>query len=512
MASKKSLKAYLLIFINNVYSAIKLDENEVSFVINTQKHSSKKKCKDVVLIQVPEDHYFFLAAKEAVSVLEEKHGTLQKIGVWPYSILPSQRRANRIEERLYYIYTDLLYFLKRKKWLKLYSLIGIDRILLQTDSNFLVKLSCRKLSSKVFDELNSKQDVLDIKYKNIKLGDLIYDTYLRFRYEATVDIKDYFLREIIYIAFVSINTMNKLFSTNKIKFFLTTYSSYIHHGVAVRVALQYGVEVYSEGNLSQHFKNLSINDDYHSACYKKYYSDSIIMENKKNKLFLMESDLVKRFSGGIDDSTSYMKQSAFCSASVPFNEKYDGIMFLHDFFDSPHCWGDMLFVDFYEWCCFTFDLIQKHKLNIAVKLHPNRNEDGVVIDRFKKKYPRVKWLDSGVSNRYIFSSGIKFGISVYGTVLSELAYHGINAISAGDHPAISFDFVHNPKSIDEYKSLILNANNLEIAKNHKESVLSFYYMHTKTHKDGIDIRGRLNKLGITQFQNGGGSEILLKVL
>lgn len=76
---------------------------------------------------------------------------------------------------------------------------------------------------------------------------------------------------------------------------------------------------------------------------------------------------------------------------------------------------------------------------------------------------------------------------------------------------MNFSFVHNPKSIDEYRFLILNANNLGVGENHKDAVLSFYYMHTRTHEDGIDIRERLKKIGITQFQYGG-SNILSTVL
>jgi hypothetical protein len=40
----------------------------------------------------------------------------------------------------------------------------------------------------------------------------------------------------------------------------------------------------------------------------------------------------------------------------------DGVLFLQDFYDSPHDWGNLVFIDYYIWTIFTLNTIRKYKL------------------------------------------------------------------------------------------------------------------------------------------------------
>ena len=43
------------------------------------------------------------------------------------------------------------------------------------------------------DKIKTKKDILDIKINNVELGDLIYDTYLKFKKKPTILIdKDFY--------------------------------------------------------------------------------------------------------------------------------------------------------------------------------------------------------------------------------------------------------------------------------------------------------------------------------
>jgi hypothetical protein len=138
----------------------------------------------------------------------------------------------------------------------------------------------------------------------------------------------------------------------------------------------------------------------------------------------------------------------------------------------------MVFEDFYEWTIFTIEFTIKKNLRIGFKPHPNQSiESKKVIKDLKVKYPLITWIDENISNNNIFNSGIKFGVSVYGSVLPELAFHKIIPICCGDNPASSFNFIFEAKSKNEYKKLLLNTNDLSFQKNLKSQLGTYFYMN-----------------------------------
>ena len=198
--------------------------------------------------------------------------------------------------------------------------------------------------------------------------------------------------------------------------------------------------------------------------------------------------LDQRFHGGVDKATLYMKASAYGESEEPMPAGVEGVVFLHDFFDSPHCHRTMLFPDFFEWAHHTLSIIQHHKLPLAIKPHPNQlPESCEVVAALQQQYPGVRWLPSSLSNRTIFASGIRCGVSVYGTILHELAYHGIPALAAGDHPHTDFRIATTPESIEEYTKFLLNYRNLLIAPAVQDEVLAFYYMHNLHDHEGLPL-------------------------
>ena len=182
----------------------------------------------------------------------------------------------------------------------------------------------------------------------------------------------------------------------------------------------------------------------------------------------------------------------------------DGIIFLQDFFDSPHDWGNLAFDDFYKWTIYSLYLIQKYNLRIGVKPHPNswhNSLDSVLIyQRLKKKFPKIIWLDKGYPNKAIFKN-INFGISCTGTVLFELAYHNIKAISCGDHPGINFNFTINAKNKTEYKNILLNIQNIKIPDYSNNDLLIYNYLYNHINMDAYSNLARKLNLKEIDFRN-----------
>ena len=141
------------------------------------------------------------------------------------------------------------------------------------------------------------------------------------------------------------------------------------------------------------------------------------------------------------------------------------------------------FNDLYEWTLYNLKLIREEKLNIGIKPHINqRKESSIIINKLKKEYSDIYWIDPKVSNAEIFKS-ISFGCTVFGTVISELAYHNILPISWCDNPTSSFDFHYQAKSPNDYKSIILNyKKHVSNYNPSKKEIGAFVFMHYESNK------------------------------
>ena len=330
-------------------------------------------------------------------------------------------------------------------------------------------------SANLFWNLKSKRDLLKIKHKGIVIGDLLYDSYLRFYKKGTLNINDVNLIFLFARTFSKIEFLEKF--SDKIDVYLTGYCTYINSGLPVRVFLKRNVEVYSFSNIEVG-KKLSLQDYLQVKRHWTYKSKFFLIQNKEDKIQQGINLIKNRMNGQMD--LSYMKHNPYkiYNKKSEFIESFDGVMFLHDFTDSYNIYRNSLFNDFLEWTEFTFELIIKNNLNIGVKPHPNQNPTSKKItNRLIKKYKDLNWINESVSNKTIFSSGISFGISIYGTVLTELAFNRIIPISCGDNPTSNYNFTFNAKTIQEYSDLILNYKDLIFKGEIENEIGEFMYMH-----------------------------------
>jgi len=363
------------------------------------------------------------------------------------------------------------FFLTKKSY-DFHRNFGLNKFL---RSKLIVLTSIKYLPKSLFIFLNlkSKNDVLQIKYEDIIIGDLIYDTYLRYFKKATLSITDINLIFLLARTYGEIDFLNK--TSKKIDIYLTGYTAYTNAGLPARIFIKNGIDVFTFSNL-KFGKKLSQNDFSQTKKYWDYQMDFAQMDNKDCKI-AEGIKLIQNRINGIND-LEYMKFDSYLRGDQIEITKYDGIIFLHDFTDSSHIYRWGLFEDFYEWIIFSFNLIEKYNLNIALKPHPNQNVTSKkIVDKLKKEYSQLNWIDERTPNSVLFSSGIKFGISVYGTVLSELAFKNILPICCGDNPTINYDFTFNAKTREEYEDFILNYNKLIFKDNRLDEIGEFVYMN-----------------------------------
>lgn len=341
--------------------------------------------------------------------------------------------------------------------------------------------------------LQRQGGLADLRIDGILVGDLVIDSYLRFRPAATVDLSDPFLARLLTQMLRDMALAQAWFACARPALYLSSYSTYIEHGVAVRVALANGIPVRVFGNLVTFGKRLSATDPFHAPNGDAYRDIAESLDEPGKELARARELLEGRLGGKIDQATSYMRQSAYASMDEPVPEGVRGavVVFLHDFFDSPHIYDDMVFDDFWQWINCTIQTLTEAGITFFLKPHPNQIAASVtVIEQLCVQYPSLCLLSSRITNLQLVEAGMGAGVTVYGTVGHELAYLGVPVICCARHPHHSFDFCRTAKSVAEYQTLLRQPFELPLdsdAMRHQS--LQFFYVHNM-HGDAVSLAMR----------------------
>ena len=443
--------------IRKIISDVFFDANEKVFL---------KKKPNIILVQIVPSYYEFNIINEALKRYGTKNDSII-IGFIPKLKFYSLRDFLTLKFVLIYFNNYLLI----AKWKKLYGKIGVAKFISDNNSfNFL----CFSRAIKVFKNLKKKEDVINIKYNELIIGDLIYDGYVRYFNSPTIKL-DYKLLTMLHYSILLYHKIDSLSIKYDIKYFITNYTNYNNSGIPVRKLLSNGIKTFAVGHDLNPFKKLSIEYFKRGPNHLQYNLEFSNLASKAEKIELGLKKLLSRLSGEVD--LKYMRKSSFNNSNESFKQ-VEGVVFLHDFFDAQHIYEDLVFNDFYEWTIFILELIRTHKLSIGVKPHINQvSESKKVVKKLIKQYPDINWISPSVSNKEIFKK-IKFGVTCYGTVISELAYNNILPICCGDNPTASFNFSIRSRSIIEHEYHILNYKELlQDYSPDKEEIGKFIYMH-----------------------------------
>ena len=470
----------------------RLDPNERAFIRDSPftANANVSDRKKIILIQMPMDYFYVASFSLQGQRLARQFGAI-RIGLWPYVVFPFRRLAGipLFGRAIWTCMQGVSHLLQRRKWSKVYAGIGIIGHVGLEQRGYPGKARNERNAQLICASLKSKRQLLDLVLNDVRCGDLIYDTYLRFRRHPTVNLDDPFLEYVIAQCLNAQLRMRQYLATHDVAALLTSYvGGYVSHGIPAREALRSGVAVYAAPNNAKCLRRVEGQYPLDAGNYPEYRREFSLLLDKPGKLAYARRELERRFSGHIDAALLGMKSSPYAENEHRLPAGIDGVVFLHDFMDYPHCYRRMLFDDFWEWTVFTLRVIRERGLKIAVKPHPGQvPENDPFIGKLKDEFPQVTWIDPRVSNGAIFRAGIRCGISVHGTILHELAYHGIAPLAAGDNVHIAFDFVRTASTIAEYEQLLINYKTLSVPDDVQEQVLTFYYMHNLHDDNRIEL-------------------------
>jgi hypothetical protein len=382
------------------------------------------------------------------------------------------------------------------QWVRAFAGLA-DRIAFRSHSwsNPFVAAADAVRSATLWRRARRQEGDLDLDVLGVLVGDLISDTYLRFRPSPRFDASDPFVFRLIRQAHQTVRRARRYFRRAKPAFYLTSYATYVEHGIPVRVALQEGVGVFSFGSLTRFDKRLGLADWYHTNDCDAYPSIFATLDEPERRLAEAEEQLKLRLTGGVDAATSYMKASAYAgaAASVPADLAGAAVVFLHDFYDSPHVYPDIVFGDFWRWASFTIETLTRAGVPFYLKPHPNQVAlSGTALDELRARYPGARFLPPDITTMQLAKAGIACGVTVYGTIAHELAYLGIPSVGCAKHPHSAFDFCKTARDQVQYAELLRDARALDADPiRMRREALTFYYMHNlHGSAQELDLRAR----------------------
>ena len=149
--------------------------------------------------------------------------------------------------------------------------------------------------------------------------------------------------------------------------------------------------------------------------------------------------------------------------------------------------------NYLSWLTYLGEMSCKTDYDWYIKIHPDENERGNrLIRQFVNKYNNIKLLDRAVSPIDMKEKGVRYALTIGGSIGHEYPLFGINVINGGSNPHMSFGFNINPKTFDEYHKTIENIDSFDALEN-KDEVYEYYcieYLYNK----GNDFYFELNEI------------------
>ena len=149
--------------------------------------------------------------------------------------------SKKLEAQVEYFYFDLYqgrlskisFFISKLK--SIYESFNVTEGL--SEYNFVYNLKDSQKYNKKFLSLNfNSTKLLNYQYKGIKIGDLIYDTYLRINYVPTLNFEDGKLKIIFFRAHKICDEIEKYFKFYNFKCVIPSHLCYFNYGIVSRYA------------------------------------------------------------------------------------------------------------------------------------------------------------------------------------------------------------------------------------------------------------------------------------
>lgn len=308
----------------------------------------------------------------------------------------------------------------------------------------------------------------------VHLGDLIYDSLIRYQHSYRDPLADPAkLSRILFNSLWLFCCCQHFLRVNRVKYVIISESVYaITEGLLLRAAARQGAKVL--------FVNASFARFY--ADYKDTFCDRFkvttpLFEASRrhaNRLEVAEAYLARRNQGALahhDVINAYKGKKVWTREDLMSHFKITDRAGLRSVFLMPHCFSDanhktrhVLFRDFYQWFSMTLEAIRGiREVNWFVKPHPSGHhygEEGQAEELVRKvASDHIFLIPPDFSTTSVLNNADAI-VTVNGTIGLEASCAGVRPILAGDAVYSGFGFTTQPKSREDYFTLLRNLHTM----------------------------------------------------
>ena len=425
------------------------------------KKKSARKEKNLILLEFYPSWSSLISFAYLIYVLGKKHNAK--------TILYLPRRPNKL--KIFY------YNLLNKFNISHFNLLSI-----YSENNLLIpefgKIDKYKYYISKLKNIKNKSDILKIKFEGILVGDLIYDGYLRKYNTYTIDPSSNQFREYyIYCSKLFVFWFEYI-KNNKVKSLIASHTVY-ENAIPLRISYSLGAKDTFTSGLHYTYKHSKKFPTIDYDVKKRF--NKLSKNEKKNALIISDKILKKKFRGGNTMDALQGEREVIIQKIKKSNNKSTNnniLIAIHSFSDAPHVFGNFVFEDQYEWLLFLAKESEKNKkFNWLLKVHPIYYDKEIsFVHKILNNYPHIKILPKDVTNGELINKGIKFVLSIYGSITYEYAYFGVPSILASkNHPYKKYNFMRDASTKSQYKKILKSLNNLKIPVS-RDEVLEYYFM------------------------------------
>lgn len=317
----------------------------------------------------------------------------------------------------------------------------------------------------------------------VKIGDLVYDTYLRRTGLPTIDFDGSDYAAILLECIGYCVYWDEYYQKHNVTAVCVSHCVY-QHGIPARFALAHHVDVFQA--TVQHLYRVTEEFPHAYTDFFLYHREFEALDAQEQEagLALARERLERRFAGEVGVDMPYSTASAYSERTAPTDpvlrpsDRTKVLVAVHDFYDSPHSFGDNLYPDFYIWLRRLGELSRQVDYDWYIKTHPDFRGDGpAVLAQFVEEFPNFTILPATTSHLDIVRDGVDVALTVYGTIAMEYAAMGRAVVNASRfNPHVGYDFSLTPENRDDYEQVILHLDELTLSPT-VEDVLEYYYMH-----------------------------------
>jgi hypothetical protein len=319
--------------------------------------------------------------------------------------------------------------------------------------------------------LRGPEDILQIAYSGIRVGDLIYDDVLKLCGTETIERIDRDVTRAVRKSYFFYLQYQALFASGRYRYYVSTHTAYSEYGILCRVALAHGIPVMETTDIQMAYytddpqeKLPTYHDGIKSAILKvlgdpnvdaqAIYASAQEALNRRLASQVQQLDAQKAFRG-----RNYTREELFQALCLSDARK-TAFVLAHVFSDAPHLSSGMLHADYFRWLDSTLETCARAVGMVwIVKPHPSSaiyGEQGKVEDMVARLgAENVKLCPADLNTRSLEWCADAL-ITVHGTAGLEFSCLGIPAVLAGKPFYSGFGFTIEPASVEEYEQTLLS--------------------------------------------------------